>query len=123
MTRLLILALASASLASCVVGFAAGLGGLSPAPLGAGRASVVGCDNDGVSTAYTTSGGRVTSVTVGGLAAACAGAALSLTLSDSSNAAIGSADGTVAGSSLDVSIGGQPDAAAVTGVHLVIQEP
>jgi len=123
MSRLLILALASAVLASCVVGSAAGLGGVSAARLGAGRVGVLGCDTDGVSTSYTTSGGRVTTVTVGGLAAGCAGAALSLTLSNTSNAALGTGGGTVAGGSLAVSIAAQPDAAAVTGVHIVIQGP
>jgi hypothetical protein len=123
MRRLLLLALACAVVASCVVGSAASLGGVSGARLGAGAAVVVGCDTDGVTTAYTTSGGRVTTVTVGGLATACAGATLSLTLTGAGNASVGTGGGTVAGTSLGVSITPQPTATSVTGVHIVIQGP
>lgn len=79
---------------------AASLGGLTGATLGADTAVIGSCDTDGVTIAYTNSYdgtlGRyqTTAVTVSGIAAPCAGKAMSLTLKDAAGASVGS--GTVA---------------------------
>jgi hypothetical protein len=124
MVRLTILALASAVVASCVVGAAASMGGLSAARLGSGSAAVRACDTDGVSTSYTTSAGKVVSVTVSALAATCIGGTLTLTLTGAGDVGIGTGGpSTVTGSALDLPLPAPPDAAAVTGVHVVIEGP
>ncbi len=131
MSRLLILTTASTLLASCVVGSATSLGGLASSHLGAGGAVVTGCDADGITTSYTTSAGRVTAVTVGGLAdPGCEGGVLSLTLAGAGNASIGAsgpttipADSGTFDSSMAMTIAAQPDAVAVTGVHIIIEGP
>lgn len=79
---------------------AASLGGITGSSLGADAAVIGSCDTDGVTLAYTNSYdatlGRyqTTGVTVTGIAAACAGKSLALTLKDTAGAALGS--GTVA---------------------------
>ena len=89
----------------------------------AGTSVVAACDVDGVSVAYATgfSGGayQVTGVTISGIAAACNGRTLDFTLVDSTNAAIGTGTGTVAGVTLTVN-GLTTSAAAVTGIAVVI---
>lgn len=131
MRRLVMLALASAVLASCVVAAASTLGGLSAAGLGAGGAPVNACDSNGVTTTYTTTAGKVTSVTVGGLAdPGCEGGALVLTLTGSGNTALGAGgpatiglDSGTTDNTVAVTIGAEPDAAEVTGVHILIEGP
>ncbi len=131
MSRLLILMIASTLLAGCVVGSATSLGGLVSPHLGAGGAVVTGCDADGITTSYATTAGMVTEVTVGGLAdPACEGAALSLTLAGAGNAGIGTSGpttippdaGTIDNSVL-MPISAQPNAAAVVGVHVIVEGP
>ena len=91
---------------------AASLGGITSNGLGADTAVVGSCDTDGVTLAYTNAYdatlGRyqTTSVVVSGIAAACAGKSLSLTLKDSGGVSLGA--GTVAsivGTSATVSLG------------------
>ncbi len=128
--RLLIL-IALLTLTTAGFGAAASLGGISTRSLGAGSSAVVTCDGDGMSVTHTTSGGQVTSVLVEGISdPTCEGARLSLTLTDSTNMAIGSggavtiaADADTADNSISVSLSPQPDAELVTGVHISIVGP
>lgn len=110
---------------------AASLGSLSSASLGAGNGSVAACDTDGVTTSYTVTGGNVTDVIVDGIAdPGCEGAKLSLTLTDSGGAGIGSAssvtvpsDGDTVDNSMTVPVSPQPSASSVTNIHIAIVGP
>lgn len=109
---------------SAVAASAATLGGLDGKQLGADSAVVGSCDTDGVDLAYTTSYSatageyQVSGVTVTGIAAACSGQSLSVTLSDGS-ASLGSGTATVSGTSQSFSL--TPVAAdAVTDAAVVI---
>ena len=107
---------------------AASLGGITSNSLGADTVVVGSCDTDGVTLAYTNAYdatlGRyqTTTVTVSGIAAACAGKSLALTLKDSGGVSLGS--GTVAsivGTSAAVAMGGSgANANAVVGAAAVI---
>jgi len=93
--------------------------------LGAGTDLVASCDTDGVTTSIATTytsgtGYTVTSVTVGGIANACDGMAISATLTDGSETALGSGSGTVSGTSKVLAVSGSPLASAVTKTHVVI---
>lgn len=93
MKRTLLLALALTTAATASYAAAAGLGGLTSGGLAAGSTTVASCDTNGVSVAYTTIGGNVTSVTVGGISdPACEGGRLSITLK---GAGVGIGSGTV----------------------------
>lgn len=128
--RLLIL-IGLATLVTARFGAAASLGGINTTSLGAGSSAVLTCDGDGMSVTHTTSGGQVTAVTVGGIAdPACEGARLSLTLTDSTNGAIGSgggvtipSDADTTNNSVSVSLSPQPDAELVGGVHISVVGP
>jgi hypothetical protein len=107
---------------------AASLGGITSNSLGADTVVVGSCDTDGVSLAYTNAYdatlGRyqTTSVAVSGIAPACAGKALNLTLKDSGGVSLGG--GTVAsisGTSATVTLAGSgANANAVVGAAAVI---
>ena len=107
---------------------AASLGGITSNSLGADTAVVGSCQTTGVTLAYTnvydaTAGFyRTTSVTVSGIAAACAGTALALTLKDATGVSL--ANGTVAsivGTSAAVAMSGTgANANAVVGAAAVI---
>ena len=107
---------------------AASLGGITSNSLGADTAVVGSCDTDGVTLTYTNAYdatlGRyqTTSVGVTGIAAACAGKSLSLTLKDSGGVSLGA--GTVAsivGTSATVSLGAPgANANAAVGAAAVI---
>jgi hypothetical protein len=128
--RRAVLAAASAFLVGSPVVAAAATFGLSSAELGAGSAAVSACDN-GFSYAYTTQGGAVTAVTVGGIADPdCSGGELALTVTDSSGARLASggpvtvpSDGDGAADSIDVPLGVHADAELVAGVRVVITGP
>lgn len=116
---------------SFVYAAAASLGGVQTQGLAAGSAVVAACDSDGLTVAFTTSGGSVTTVTVGGIAdPGCEGGRLAVTVTNSSSAAIGSsspqtipADGDVVDNSVAVAVSPQPSAEQVTGVHISIVGP
>lgn len=118
----------AAAVATAGYAAAASLGSLGSESLGAGNGTVVGCDTDGVTTEYTVATGNVTDVVVSGIAdPGCEGASLSLTLTDSDGAAIGSAssqvvptDGDTTDNSMTVPVSPQPDATLVTNIHIVI---
>ncbi len=97
---------------------------IDAATLGVGRASISRCDPDGFTPAsFTTSRGKVTSVTVTGIADACRGGRLTVNLvqGDSSGASGGSV--AVAGSSETVAVSGSIDAWNVDGFRAVVIGP
>lgn len=120
-----------------VVGAAASLGGLTSTNLGADDNVVASCDTDGITSAYTTlyntavtpgaafAGYKVNDVTIAGVAAACTGQAMSVTLTGpiASKASLAEISGqtVVAGGSNVVGfIAKNILAEDVTGIHVVI---
>jgi hypothetical protein len=108
---------------------AASLGGITSDKVGADSAVVASCDTDGVTTAYTTAWDAtnkrysITSVTVGGVSDTCDGETLSVSLTDSSGAQIGSgsvAIPTSAATSFAVSMSPTPSAKLTEGVNVLI---
>lgn len=105
---------------------AATLGGLTSATLGADNGAVTSCDSDGVTLAYTnvynaTSGlYETTQVTVSGMAAACTGKNLSLTLA-SASASLGSVSNVaITGVSQAFTLASPANAKLVTQAAVVI---
>jgi hypothetical protein len=132
MRRLLVLAGSVA--AAGVAAYAAAGAGLTPftsASVSAGNEAIVACDSDGFSVTYTTSGGNVTSATVGGISDPdCEGGALSLTLTDAGGAAIASGgpqtiptDGDTSPNSVAVALAPTPAAELVAGFRIVVTGP
>jgi hypothetical protein len=108
---------------------AAALGGLADGGIGAGSATVAGCDANGFGVSYALSGGNVTSATVSGIAdPGCEGGALSLTIANGATS-VGSGTATVptdAGTtdnSVTVPLSPQPPASQVSQVHVVVAGP
>lgn len=117
---------------SVVVASAASLGGITSSSLGADDAAVSSCDTNGVTTSYTTTytatapaGYKVGNVTVGGIADACDGQTLSVTLTGAASAPLAQSTQTVPTSAgvftavLDFS-GDSVAAESVTGVSVVV---
>jgi hypothetical protein len=121
----------SAIVFGAVFAVAASLGVTSDT-LGAGGASVVSCDTDGVTTSYAVGydssipGYKVSSVTVNGIdGTACNGKTMRVTLTGTSNASLAERTATLgSGSSQDFDFsagaGSPVSAAAVLGVRAVI---
>ncbi|MPZ48038.1 MAG: hypothetical protein GEU75_01785 [Dehalococcoidia bacterium] len=130
MLRVLLALTTGSAVFAVVYAQAAGLG-VASASLAAGDASVLACDQDGVSITYAVvfdSGPdnrwEVTSVTVGGISAACNGGLLYMVAVNGSGTALASAGPvTVSATSAVVDLTPDPPAAALTGVHLVIVGP
>ena len=126
-----IVSAAIAVLVALPFAFAAALGGLLAEDLGGGSATVSSCDTDGFTASYATSGGLVTSVTVGGIAdPGCEGGDLSVTLTNSSGTSLGSGgpqtvptDGGTVDNSLTLSLVPQPTASQVARVHVAVTGP
>jgi hypothetical protein len=122
----LTLALMGATALGAVVASAASLGGLTSSSLGANDTVVASCDIDGVAIAYTnaydSASGRyrTTSVTVSGVAAACNGQNIAITLRDTGGASIGSGAATVTGTSQAIALTAPAPAEAVTGAAVVV---
>lgn len=101
---------------------------LTSRPLGAGRAIVARCDTDGFSFTNTLDpSGNVTSVTVSGVNAACAGGALSLTLAASGGGSLGAGSASLpvsgfSGSAV-VAVSPQPAAGSIGVYHVAISGP
>jgi hypothetical protein len=87
-----------------ITGHAASLSAASNS-LGSGKSSVTGCDPDGVSMVQVLTGNNVTSVTVGGIAAACAAGSLSVTVNNGTTNSTGAAVVPVGGGSVTVPLG------------------
>lgn len=112
-----------------VFALAASLGGITSGNVGADNAAVASCDSDGVTTSYTTAWDatdkryEIASTTVGGVNDACDGQTLSVSLTDSSGAQIGSGSlalPTSAATSFSVTMSPAPSAKLTEGVHVLI---
>jgi hypothetical protein len=105
--------------------------GLTSAALGAGEASVSRCDTDGFTITYTVTVSLITSVTVAGLAdPGCEGGSLTVTLTDSSGASVGSGgpttvptDGDTSPNSMTLSVAPTPVETTVVGIHASLDGP
>jgi uncharacterized membrane-anchored protein len=112
-----------------VLAMAASLGGITSTKVGADNTALASCDTDGVNTSYTTAWDgtddryEISTVTVSGVADACDGQTLSVSLTDSTSNQIGSgsiAIPTSAATSFDVSLSTAASAKDSTGVHVLI---
>lgn len=109
-----------------VVASAASIGGVTTTGLAAGNTVVAACDTDGVAIAYTnaydatTQIYRTTAVTVSGIAPACAGQTLGVTVSGAAGASLAAATGTVSGTSVSLTFPSSAAADAVQGAAVVI---
>jgi len=107
---------------------AASLGGLTTSSLGADNAAVASCDTDGVTLAYgtptydpTTGVYKVSTATVGGIAAGCIGKTVYVTLADSGNASLGGGSAVLAsGTSVTVTLSTSASAKAVVNAAVAI---
>ncbi|MEP7060638.1 MAG: hypothetical protein ABI828_07890 [Actinomycetota bacterium] len=72
--------------------------------VGAGKVAVATCDNDGVTVLQVLTGNNVTSVTIGGIAAACAAGTLSVTVNNGTANSTGSAAVPGGGGSMTVAL-------------------
>lgn len=112
-----------------VLAMAASLGGITSSKVGADNVAVTACDTDGVSTSYSTAWDatdkryEISSVTVSGVSDTCDGQTLSVSLTNSTDAQIGSgsvAIPTSAATSFDVSLSAAASAKDSAGVHVLI---
>lgn len=112
-----------------VFGSAASLGGITSGNVSADQATVNSCDTDGVTTAYASSWDatderyEVTSVTVSNISDNCDGRTISVSLTDSTGAQIGSGTNTVPGAlvqSVAVTMSTAASAQSTVGVHVSI---
>ena len=127
--RVFIAILAGLLVFAAVFAMAASLGGITSNDVGADNTAVASCDTNGVTTSYATGWDttdkryEITSVTVGGVNDACDGDTLSVSLTDSTGAQIGSgsvAIPTSAATSHTVTMSTAPSAQLTTGVHVLI---
>jgi hypothetical protein len=122
-------ALATVTLAGSAVAAAATLP-LTSDGLAAGDAAVAACDANGFSPTYTTLGGNVTTVAIGGIAdPGCEGGTLEVTLvgaggklGDGGPLTVPT-DGDSTDNSVSVSVSPQPDGELVTGIRVLIAGP
>jgi hypothetical protein len=112
-----------------VLAMAASLGGITSTKVGADNTSLASCDTDGVSTSYTTAWDatdkryEISTVTVSGVADACDGQTLAVSLTDTTGAQIGSGSAAIptsAATSFPVSLSTAASAKDSTGVHVLI---
>ena len=129
MKRTLIAVTAGLVVFASVFAMAASLGGITGSTVGADNTTVASCDTDGVTTSYATSWDatdkryEVTTVTVAAVNDACDGKSLSVSLTDTTGAQIGTgtlAIPTSAAISHAVTMTTAPSAALTLGVHVVI---
>lgn len=118
---------AVATALSVGVASAANLGTASDGKLGSGTATVGRCD-DAVTVSFTTTSGTLDSVTVSGIASACAQATLSYTLVGSTGAKVGNSSGSTAvptgGGSVSLAVAAtKPLASAVATVQVLMVGP
>lgn len=123
--RLVIAGLAGLTAFGAVTASAATLGGINSGAMGAENSIVAACDSDGISIDYTTAYDvsakeyRVSSVSLGGLAAACKGQSVKVTLANTS-AAVAETSGTVSSTSQTLALGTPVSAKAVATAAVVI---
>lgn len=123
-------ALAGLTVFGAVFAMAANLGGITGGQVGADSTTVTGCDTDGVTTSYASAWDatderyEVTSVTVSGIANTCDTRTLSVSLTDSTGAQIGSGSAAIpndaGATSVAVSLSTAASAQLTVGVHAVI---
>ena len=112
-----------------VLAMAASLGGITSTKVGADNTALASCDTDGVSTTYSTAWDgaddryEISTVTVSGVADACDGQTLSVSLTNTAGDQIGSgsvAIPTSVATSFGVSLSSAASAKDSTGVHVLI---
>ena len=131
--RLAAAVLAGAATFAAVGASAASLGGITASTLGADKATVTSCDTDGVGVSFTNAydatllpvsivgGYKTTTVTVTGIAAACTGKSLNLTVKDSTGASLGNGSvASISGTTAAVTLSGTVSAKDIEGVAIVI---
>jgi hypothetical protein len=127
LTKMVIAAVAAATVFGGVYGFAASLG-MTTAGLGAGSSVVAACVT-GIQAAYTTSyassipGYAVNQVNLSSIPAGCLSKSYKIQLTGASGVAVGSEmSGTLpaSGTTASVATSGNPDASLVTGISVVI---
>ena len=108
---------------------AASLGGITSDSVGADSTVVASCDTDGVTAAYVTAWDatdkryEITTTTVGGVADTCDGRTMSVSLTDTSGAQIGSGSlviPTSGATSFAVTMSTPPSAKLTEGIHILI---
>jgi hypothetical protein len=107
---------------------AASLGGLTTGSLGADNAAVASCDTNGVTLAYGTPAYdaatgvyKISTATVGGIAAGCIGKTVYVTLADSTGASLGGGSGVLAsGTSITVTLATNASAKAIVNAAVAI---
>lgn len=127
MKRLLFAAFAALLTFASTYGLAASLN-LTTESLGAAEATVAACQAGALTATYATTystslpGYVVGTVTVNGLASTCYGKTYRITLSGAGNAALAEATGTTpsSGTSFSATFSPAVDAAAVTGIGVII---
>ena len=122
MHRHLIVAAMLAVSSGYVIGSAASAA-LTVRTLGAASVATPRCTNAGLAMIPTLSGSTVSSVSVGGLPAACGGATLRVTVNDGTVAGSGSATVPVVGGSLVVTIASSPTLTTHVEIDAVLEGP
>ena len=126
LTKMVIAAVAAATVFGGVYGFAASLG-LTTSGLGAGSAVVASCGS-GIQASYTTAyaagipGYAVSQVNLASIPAACQSKSYRIQLTGAAGAAVGAEmSGTLpATATANIATSGNPDASLVTGVSVVV---
>jgi hypothetical protein len=127
LTKMVIAAVAAATVFGGVYGFAASLG-LTTSGLGAGSAVVAACGS-GIQASYTTAyatsipGYAVSQVNLASIPAACLSKSYKIQLTGAAGATIGSEmSGTLpaSGTTANIATSGNPDASLVTGISVVV---
>jgi len=126
---ILLALLASLVVFGALYGMAASLGGITSDSVGADSTVVASCDTDGVTAAYVTAWDatdkryEITSTTVGGVADTCDGRTMSVSLTDSTGAQIGTGSlviPTSGATSFSVTMSTPPSAKLTEGIHILI---
>lgn len=106
---------------------AASFGGTTTGPLGADRTVVAGCDRNGVQVVFgapsydsTTGRWRVATVTVRGMAGACRGRRISLTIRDGTGTPTATATATVTAVNQTLTLSPAAPVATLAGLAVVI---
>jgi hypothetical protein len=127
--RTLLALIVSLAIFGSLYALAASLGGITSDSVGADSAVVASCDTNGVTAAYvsgwdaTDERYEITSVTVGGVADTCDGRTMSVTLTDTSGAQIGSGTlsiPTSVATSFAVTMSSAASAELTEGVNILI---
>jgi hypothetical protein len=122
--RLFVLLVVVALGVPCSLAAASVIGAVSAGKVASDVATISACDIDGFTISYTTVGGNVTSVTVGGIDSRCNGGTLKLAVVDSSRTSVASGGPvTVSGSSATVSVSPNPAGSVPGGVDVAISGP